>query len=177
MRQVELSGETTVNKLILLFVFDKMDVPITENTIIEMCTSRNMWLTYMDCKQAMAQLLETGFIYQSTHDRNSYYSITPDGRMCLAMFYMQIPTSLRSDITEYIKENRMTFRRKQEYSGTYYKNADGTYTVLLKIIDPVQTTLEIKLNVANRHTAKSVYEKWKDKAAQVYYTLHDVLID
>lgn len=174
---MELSGETTVNKLILLFVFDKMDVPITENTIIEMCTSRNMWLTYMDCKQAMAQLLETGFIYQSTHDRNSYYSITPDGRMCLAMFYMQIPTSLRSDITEYIKENRMTFRRKQEYSGTYYKNADGTYTVLLKIIDPVQTTLEIKLNVANRHTAKSVYEKWKDKAAQVYYTLHDVLID
>ena len=39
---MEFSGETTVNKLILLFVFDKMDIPITENTIIEMCTSRNM---------------------------------------------------------------------------------------------------------------------------------------
>ena len=71
----------------------------------------------------------------------------------------------------------MTFRRKQEYSGTYYKNADGTYTVILKIVDPIQTTLEVKLNVANRHTAKNVYEKWKDKAAQVYSSLQEALID
>lgn len=174
---MDLSGEFTVNKLILLFVFDKMDVPITEPTIIEMCTSRNLWLTYMDCKQAMAQLLDTEFIYESTHDRNSYYSITPDGRTCLGMFYMQIPAALRGEIAEYVKENRLVFRRKQEYAGTYYKNADGTHTVVLKIVDPVQTTLEIKLNVANRHTAKSVYEKWKDKAATVYSALHEALID
>lgn len=174
---MELSGISTVNKLVLLFVFDKMDVPITENTIVEMCTSRNAWITYMDCKQAMGQLLEAGFIYQSTHERNSYYSITPDGRMCLAHFYMRIPSSTRNEITEYIKENRMTFRRKQEYFRNYYKNADGTYTVQLKIVDPVQTALEIKLNVANRHTAKLVYNKWEDKAAQVFYTLHELLID
>ena len=174
---MELSGTSTLNKLVLLFVFDKMDVPITENTIMEMCTYSNNWFTYMDCKQALAQLLETGFIYQSTHEQNIYFSITPDGRMCLANFYMRIPTSLRTEITEYIKENRMTFRRKQEYFRTYNKNADGTYTVQLKIIDPVSTTLEIKLNVANRHKAKTVLNKWEEKAAQVYYALYEMLID
>ena len=76
---MEFSGETTVNKLILLFVFDKMDIPITENTIIEMCTSRNMWLTYLDCIQAITELLETQFIYESICDGNKYYSITPLG--------------------------------------------------------------------------------------------------
>ena len=174
---VEFSGETTVNKLIVLFVFDKMDIPITENTIIEMCTSRNMWLTYLDCIQAITELLETQFIYESLCDGNKYYSITPDGRMCLAMFFMQIPTSLRSDITQYIKENRTMFRRQQEYLATYKKNSDGTYTVTLKIAGPIQTTLEMKLNVANRRTAKSVHQKWKEKAAQVYSTIYETLID
>ena len=89
----------------------------------------------------------------------------------------RIPSTLRSEITEYVKENRMAYRRKQEYYRNYYKNNDGTYTVHMKIVDPVQTTLELKLNVTNRETAKAVYNKWEEKAAQIYYFLHEELID
>ena len=71
----------------------------------------------------------------------------------------------------------MTMRRKQEYYRNYYKNPDGTYTVQLKIVDPVQTTLELKLNVANRNTARMVHDKWEKKAAQIYGFLHEELID
>ena len=165
---MELADESTINKLILLYVFEAMDVPITGNTIIEMCTS---------CTITINQLLESGFIYQSSKEKNSYYNITADGRQCLALFYTRIPASLRAEITEYVKENRMSLRRKQEYYRNYYKNNDGTYTVQLKIVDPVQTTLEIRLNVANRNTAKIVYNKWEDKAAQIYGYLHEELID
>lgn len=174
---MELTDESTTNKLILLYVFETMDVPITANTIIEMCTSRNAWLSYMDCTITINQLQEAGFIYRSSKEKNSYYNITADGRQCLSLFYTRIPSSLRAEITEFIKENRMTMRRKQEYYHNYYKNNDGTYTVQLKIVDPVQTTLEIKLNVANRNTAKSVYSKWEEKAAQIYGHLHEELID
>jgi hypothetical protein len=175
-----------------------MDVPITGDTIIEMCTSRNTWLSYMDCTITIGELIEAGFIYQSSRDRsvttadnkadagfifrsskekNSYFNITADGRQCLSLFYTRIPSSLRAEITEYVRENRMTMRRKQEYFHNYYKNNDGTYTVQLKIVDPVQTALEIKLNVANRNTAKMVYNKWENKAAQIYGFLHEELID
>lgn len=174
---MEISNNSTVNKLILLFVFDKMEVPVTQNTLIEMCTGLNSWITYMDCIDALNQLLDVNFIYQTAHEKTTYYNITPDGRMCLANFYTRIPSSLRTEITQYVKENRMTFRRKQEYFRNYYKNDDGTYTVVLKIVDPVQTTLEIKMNVANRTAAKNVYKNWEDKAAQVFYTLHELLVD
>ena len=174
---MEITDESTLNKLILLYVFEAMDVPITNNIIIEMCTSRNTWLSYMDCTITIAQLRDSGFIYQASREKNSYYSITPDGRQCLSLFYTRIPSSLRTEITEYVKENRMSLRRKQEYYRNYYKNNDGTYTVQLKIVDPVQTTLEIKLNVANRNTAKSVYDKWEKKAVQIYSVLHEELID
>ncbi len=172
-------SDSTVNKLILLFVFDKMEIPLVENTIMDMCCVRNNWLSYMDCKQAMAQLIESNFIYNSS-ERNAeeqYYTITPDGRMCLAHFFVRIPSTLRGDIVEYIRDNRMNFRRRQEYFRDYQKNADGTYTVILRISDPVQPVLELKLNVANRQTAKWVFDKWDEKAAQVYSALHELLIE
>ena len=174
---MEFTDETTLNKLILLFVFDAMEVPITNNTIVEICTSRNTWLSYMDCTLTINLLVDAGFIYRTSKEKNSYYNITADGRQCLSLFYMRIPSSLRTEITEYVRENRMQIRRKQDYYGNYYKNQDGTYTVQLKIVDPVQTTLEIKLNIANRATAKMVFEKWEKKASQIYGFLHEELID
>ena len=182
---MKITDDSTLNKLILLYVFETMDVPITGKTIIEMCSSRNLWLTYMDCTMAVNELLDSGLIYRSCKEKivesgiisDAYYNITPDGRQCLDHFYTRIPSTLRSEITEYVKENRMAYRRKQEYYRNYYKNNDGTYTVHMKIVDPVQTTLELKLNVTNRETAKAVYNKKKEKAAQIYYFLHEELID
>ena len=46
---MQIQGETSVNKLILLFVFDKMESALSERTIVEMCTTGNGWLNYMDC--------------------------------------------------------------------------------------------------------------------------------
>ncbi len=182
---MKITDDSTLNKLILLYVFEAMDVPLTGRTIIEMCTSRNLWLTYMDCTMAVNQLLDSGLIYRSAKEKvtdngiasDAYYSITPDGRQCLDHFYTRIPSTLRAEITEYVKENRMVYRRKQEYYRNYYKNPDGTYTVHMKIVDPVQTTLELKLNVTNRDAAKQVFNKWEEKAAQIYYFLHEELID
>ena len=38
-------GDPLVNKLILLFVFDKMEVPLSENTVLDMCCSSNTWIS------------------------------------------------------------------------------------------------------------------------------------
>ena len=57
-------SNSTVNKLILLFVMDKMEIPLTENSILDICSSRNNWLNYMECKELLYQLLETKFLYK-----------------------------------------------------------------------------------------------------------------
>jgi len=174
---MEVASLDTLNKLILLFVFDKMDMPMTDNTIVQLTTSRNTWLSYMDCQHTIGYLIDTNLLYRSRHEENNYYSITPDGRMCISHFYNKIPLELREEIAEFIKQNRMLLRRNQEYYRHYYKNPDGTFTVILKIVDPAQTTLEIRLNVENRKAAKQAYEKWEEKAASVYYQIHEQLIE
>ncbi|MDR1138647.1 MAG: DUF4364 family protein [Clostridiales bacterium] len=166
----------TTNKLIILFIFEKMEMPITDNALLELATSTNQWLSHLDCQIALSDLVKTEFLYRTERDKNVYYSITPEGRECISHFYNKLAPSLQREIADYIKHNRMDVRRNQEYYSHYSKNPDGTFTVLLKIIDPVQTTLEIKLNVANEKFAKRAYQVWKEQAAHTYFFLYEKLL-
>ena len=174
---MQLKGDAFQNKLILLFVFDKMEVPLSETTILDMCCSSNSWINYMDCKPLLTTLLGHSFIYNVSNQGEPLYSITPDGRNCLADFYVQIPSSLREEISIFVKNNRNRYRKKQECVADYYMNKDGTYTAYLKILEPSQPILELKLVVADRRTAKNIYKKWEEKASTVHSTLYDVLVD
>ena len=182
---MEFVADSTVKKLILLFVLDKIEIPLTENSIIEVCTSRNDWLNYMDCKEALAQLIEAKFICKldSNTEQDSKdvrYSITNEGRNCLANFFTRIRQSTREDITEYAKQNRMVFKRSQEYVYDYFKNTDGTHTVVLRIKEPQlsQPIFEIRLKTSTRNMAVNAGKKWCNKAAQVYeYVFENLIAD
>ncbi len=167
--------DNKVQKLIMLFVFDKMAIPLAETTILDICSSDNNWLTYMECKQFIAELLETNLIYKVPKSEN--YNITQDGVNCLALFYTRIPNSIRDDIATYARENRLRYKKRQSYFCDYSKNADGSYTVILKINNESSTLMELKLVVATRQLAKYLYKSWIDKASEVYAQIHDTLLD
>lgn len=167
--------DSKVQKLVILFVFDKMAIPLAESTVLDICTADNNWLSYMDCKQYIGELLETNLLYRLP--KSDTLNITQDGISCLSLFYTRIPSSLRDDILAYSRENRMRFKKKQSYFCDYSKNADGTYTVIMKINNELTTLMELKLVVTNRQLAKYLYKSWVDKASITYSTIHDLLLE
>ena len=170
-------GSNSINKLILLFVFDKMEIPLSQNTVEEMCCQENDWISYMDCKLTLAHLIEDKFLYEISTGEHPLYAITPNGRVCLADFFVSIPMSIREHISLFVKKNRVKYRRKQEYIADYFMNNDGTYTVSLKIVEPIGPQLDLKLVVPSRQVAKNIYKKWPDKAENLYATIYDHLVD
>lgn len=178
MAELVFDDNTLVNKLQILFIFDKMGIPLTESTILEICATRNNWISYMEIIEAIHTLVSSGFLYKNiSSSKEEYYTLTPNGHECLNSFFARIPLSRRTEIVSYVKDNRMAFKRAQEYTHSYFKNDDGTYTVLLKIMDPTHAIVEMKLNVTNRKIAKSVAAKWENNAADVYSTIFDKLVD
>ncbi len=169
--------DATVNKLILLYVFDQMEIPVTSDTLVEMCCSQNNWLSYMNLTQILSELVDTRFVVECNSSGTAYYKITQEGRSCVEFFFSKIPASIRNEIGSYIKQNRLFFKRNQEYFKDYYKNKDDTYTVNLKIIDPTGSKLELKLNVANRQEAKAVFNKWNSAAGDVYSAIYKILVE
>jgi hypothetical protein len=175
---MHLPVDSSINKLIILFVFDKMETPLTENTVLDMCCSANNWVSYMDCQPILNNLKELGWISRLNNAQpEPLYTITPDGRVCLANFFIKIPASLREEITIFIKQNKLNYRKKQECTADYFKNNDGTYTVFLKIIEPTGSLMELKFVVATRKAAKDIYKKWEEKASGLYSLLYDSLVD
>ena len=171
------TGETSINKLILLFVFDKMESALSERTLVDMCSSTNNWMGYMDCVNVIHKLIDDNFICEVGGDDDTLYTITPDGREALANFYINIPKSVREEISGFVKKNSARYRNRQECRSDYYLNMDGTYTVVLKIIAPVQPILELKFVVPDKKTAKAIYKKWEEKAADLYSVIYENLCD
>ena len=169
--------DNTINKLILLFVMEKMEIPLTEDSIIDICTSRNVWLKYMDCKDVMWQLLDIGYVAKTSTGDGDRYNITYDGRNCLSNFFLKIPSTTREEITNFAKENRMTFKRAQEYVSSYQKNNDSTYTVALKIKDPLeaQNLFEMKVVYPSRKSAINATKIWKSSAPTIYEYIYETL--
>ena len=99
------TGETSINKLIILFVFDKMESALSERTIVDMCSTSNTWMGYMDCVNIIHKLLDDNFICFVNEDDDPLYTLTPDGRETLANFYINIPKSVREEILQFVKKN------------------------------------------------------------------------
>lgn len=165
------------NKVILLYIFDKMGVAMQEDIIIEMAVA-NDWMAYIDAKESFAELASSDFLTNvNVRSSTPRYAITSDGRECLQHFYINIPTTLRENIIEHIRQNRLSYRKKQDYSSDYFKNADGTYTVVLKIDSTSVPLMELKLTIQNRNTAKWIYKNWAEKASSIYEFISENLVD
>ena len=170
--------EQFINKLILLYIFDQCSVALIEDIIVNDIATANGWISYMDCKDAIADLIKTDYLVNAA-GKNSVprYKITPDGRECLNCFFYKIPASTRDAIKEHIKKNIMSYSKQQDYQSDYFRNNDGTYTVVLKIVDDTSVWMELKLRVDNRTKAKWIYKTWHDKAIDIYGYLNENVIE
>ena len=174
---IQYSSNETTGKLILLYVLDKMECDLTEDTIVDMCYYQTKWVSYFTCKIALSELTRSGYVQEvKSIQKDKYYKITTEGRSCLSYFFSEIPTSLKEEIAQFIHENKLIFKRKQEYFSDLIKNKDGSYTVILKILEPTSTDLEIKLNASNQQVAKDIQRNWEENASKVYANIFDTLL-
>ncbi len=175
-----ISNDNTLNKLIMLFVFDKMETAMTETTIMDLCFYHNKWFDYANCKLTLQDVVANGFVYASKpigKDTEVLYDLTTDGRICLHHFYTRIPSTLRQVIANDIKKRRIDYRRRQDYVANYTKCPDGSYDVTLRIDEATKTSLEIRINVMSRSKANLIEMTWQKKAPMTYAKLEELLIE
>ena len=167
-----------ISKLIILYFFDQMEVPLKEDIINDIFAEHPNWLPYMEYRSCFEELKKQNLLVNLTPKAPvPRYGITVTSREGLAYFYSKVPMSVREEISSFIKKNRLSYKKKQDYISDYYKNADGTYTVALKIESAACTLMDLKINVQDRRKAKWIHSNWADKAPVIYEHIHETLID
>jgi len=172
-------ADEITRKIILLFIFEKMDIPLSENTLSEIIMSNPDLMSYMDYREALAQIVDVKFVVAKTVSGDLMYQLTKDGRDCLAHFWTKIPASIRESIIQYTAENKIRMKRSQEYRIDYFKNSDGTQTAVFMIKDYTgpYNLMELKLRVPSRADAVRAAARWKDKAPEVFDFVYNHLVE
>jgi len=174
--------QVVLNKLIMLFVLDKMEIPLTEDSILDICSVKNDWIkNYMDCKAIIHELVESKLLYKlgNVEQGKELYSLSYEGRECLSYLYRRIPFETRESISQYLQINKLNVKSSQEYTATYNKNDDGSYNVILRIYEPLITVpmFELKIKAPSRQSANEAIHKWKSKAPNIYESIYENLIN
>lgn len=166
-------------KIILLFIFEKMEIPLSETTLSEIIMSNPDLMTYMDYRDALAKIMDVHFVVAKNIGGDIMYLLTKDGRDCLTHFWKKIPASVREMIIKYTEENKLRMKRSQEYRIDYYKNGDGTYTAVFAIKDYTASAnlMELKMRVPSRADAMRAASRWKDKAPEVFDFVYNGLVE
>ena len=179
--KLEFSNDDFQTKLMLLYMLEQIEIPLTEQFILDICTTRNNWINYMECINVFHELKRDGFIYtpdENLDAKHCRYTLTAKGRSGLSIYYEEVPEQLRQSISEFCKTNRMYFKRLQEYIADFSKNSDGTYSVVLKIIETAcsEPMFEIKINLQTRADAIKAVEIWTTKAPSFYEFVYTNLL-
>ena len=175
-----MSYDAVTNKLIILFCMEKMEMPLTENSIIELCSVKNDWINYMDCLDLLYQLSEAKLIYKvACKEGEMRYDLSIEGRNCLSYFYNRIPNDLREEVAQYCKANRLSIKQSQEYYANYTDADDGSYLVTMRIYESLVKAplFEIKAKAPTRQAAEETCKKWRQSAPNIYEYIFDTLIN
>ncbi len=178
--KLEFSNDDFKTKLMLLYMLEQIEIPLTEQFILDILTTRNDWINYMECVSVFHDLLRDGFIYtpDGEDSQRQRYTLSAKGRSALDIYYEEVPENIRQEMSEFCKSNRMYFKRLQEFVADFRKNSDGTYLVTLRIIETASSEpmFEISINLQTRADAVRAVEVWTDKAPSMYEFVYTNLL-
>ena len=141
-------------KLIILYMLDKVDFPLTNSQISEFILNEG-YTTYFKLQQALSELLDSGFIREeSTHTR-TFYHLTEEGEETIHYF--------KNDISPAIQEDAI--------KADYYRNPNMEYCVRCQILERDAPLIDLTLTVPTESEAMAIAANWTQKNEKIYANL------
>lgn len=157
----------TLYKLIVLYMLQKVDFPLTNSQISEFILDRG-YTTYFTLQSVLSELAESDMIRQETIRNCSYFTATEAGEEALRYFQNRISKPIRNDIDQYLRENKMQLRDEVSIIADYYKNTADEYSVHCIVKEKYSNPIDLTVTVPDEIQAKIVCRNWKQKCQQIY---------
>lgn len=165
----ELAG----NKLLLLYIVNKISNPISNNQLTDVVLENNL-LNYFSLQQYISELVSAGFLSMSKDENRQLYSISPKGRNALEYFEDRIDASKKKIIDAYLSGLKDVVSQPFKATAEYYPG-DENYIVTCKFEENGKTLIEIKLNTPSIDKAKLICTNWKNDAEKKYKNISNLL--
>ena len=162
-----MSESFTLYKLIVLYMLDKLDFPLTNGQISEFILDKG-YTTYFTLQQAISEMVEAGFIREeSTHNRTLYH-LTEEGTNTIHYFKNNISPAIQEDVDSFLAEKRYDLKNEVSVKADYYQNRNLEYSVRCQIIENGAPMIDLTLTVPTEEEAATVANNWNQKNQEIY---------
>ena len=160
-------------KVLILYVMNQAEKPLTIQNIYELCYQDDR-LTYFDVCEAVPQLVSTGHIEEQ---EGGLYAITEKGRENVEITGDSVAYTVRERARAAVE----TFNRESTRSGhvrTEILERDGVCLALLELHDDVGKLMSMELTAPSRKQARKLAAAFHRSAEQIYSAvMEDLLSD
>ncbi len=161
-----MSEAFTLYKLIILYMLEQVDFPLTNGQISEFILDKG-YTTYFTLQQAISDMVEAGFIREeSTHNRTLYH-LTEEGSETIRYFKTNISSAIRQDVDMFLKEKAYELRNAVAVKADYYPNKNE-FAVRCQINEGDSPLIELLISVPSEAEAISVTNNWNARHQEIY---------
>lgn len=165
-----MSETFTLYKLIVLYMLDKVDFPLTNGQISEFILDKE-YTTYFKLQQALSEMVEARFIHEEVTHNRTLYHITEEGRETIQFFLTKLSPAIRDDIDLFFKEHKYELKNEVSVRADYYPNANQEFSVRCRVVENNMNLIDLTLVVPSEHEAELIANNWRQRSDDIYALL------
>ena len=165
----------TLYKLIVLYMLNKLDFPLTNGQISEFILEKG-YTTYFTLQQAISEMVKANFIREeSTHNRTLYH-LTEEGQETIRYFSNNISPAIKEDIDTYMAEKNYQLKNEVSIKADYYRINSREYGVRCRIVENDIPLIDLTVTVPSEKEAQRIVDNWSTKNQAVYAAVMENLL-
>lgn len=165
----------TLYKLIVLYMLDQVDFPLTKSQIFDFILEKD-YTNYFTLNQAASELIDSGLVESRSIRNSSHLFLTDEGRDTLQCFQNRISDMIKEEISTYFRENELKLRNEVSVLSNYYRVTTGEYVAELIAKEKNAELMNLKISMPSEEAAKAICENWQKKNQAIYTYLMEALL-
>lgn len=167
--------ELAENKLLLLYVLEKIKFPISQNQLTEIILEINL-MNYFTLQQYIAELISSDFVRNNDYEGKKKLSLTKKGSKVLSFFQNRISDNKLELLDSYLEHNMASIKKQITVTADYTLQRNRNFIVDLKACEGDTVLIDIKLYAVSNKQARNICTKWKEQSSDLYNEIINLLM-
>ncbi|MEG2934885.1 MAG: DUF4364 family protein [Clostridium sp.] len=161
-------------KLLLLYIIDKIDLPISNIQLTEIVLENN-FINYFTLQEYIDELISSNLIIKVNQNEKDRLTISSKGKEVLSLFKNRLSDEDINKLNTYIGLKMNLIKKEATISADYTIENGNSYVVSLSASENNIPLMEIKVTVASNKQARELCTKWKANPSDLYTKIIKVL--
>lgn len=165
------SREIVQNKLIIMYIIDRLNLPVSNNNITRLVLETRL-MNYFMFQQCFNELHE-GKLLEFITAKESLesfegFNLTANGKNTLQYFINLIPPGIKKQLDKMLPDTRKEIQGEALVTADFMPESESKFTVTCKMGEKSFPLIELMAAVGTKKDARAICENWKSHSSEIY---------